>query len=306
MNRWQLIAITVGITVGITAMILYMYQKGMLPASKDNNGITKVEQTDGAEIEMEEGADGFACSCGCSSGNEMEDCQCNKCGEMKEEKESQEEKYYYEDPDTGEMVEIPIDTSVYKPMDKSAVKELVDVIKKTDSLCVRRCESLIEDDGNNNPKFTAISESRYFYDAKNNKVLNAEGEDISEKAKFSITGCKDSYGFLKSYFNSRGLSSDFVTEDLSHTRDLLLGQRVYSYGVDGCEEIKNLEEKMDGIDITERDCSYQVKTYEDGVDRIMYITITVAGKNSDGATVVRYITYILEYNPSLPSQEVAA
>jgi len=303
MNRWQLIALVVGITVGITAMIMIMYHKGVLP---DRDSIKVAVQDDGASVEIEEGADSFACSCGCSSGNEMEDCHCEKCADMKAQEEEKEEKYYYKDPETGEMVEIPIDTSFYKPMDEAAVTELVNVIKNTDSLCVRRCESMITDDGSDEPNFTAVSESRYYYDAENNLVVNANGENISDRIKFQISGCKNSFDFLEAYFKSRGLSSNFVTDDLSHTRDLLLNQRVYSYGVDECAEIKELEEQMDGIDITERDCSYQVKTTEDGEDRIVYVTVTVAGKDSKGATVVRYITYIIEYNPSLPVKEAVA
>lgn len=301
MNKNQILAIVIGFIVAVTAVVLFMFYKGVIPGGHTTQITESTE--DGAEIEMEEGAEGFACSCGCSDGNEMEDCQCKMCAENEDVEAS--EKYYYQDPDTGEMVEIPVDTTLTE-MDAAAVEKLVAEISECDTLCVRRCESEVVDNGIDDPAFSAISESRYYYNASNNKVYNADGDEITASIKFSVNGCKDCFDFLEKYFAYKGVSTDFVTDDLSHTKDLLLGQRVYSFGVDECKEITYLENKMDGIDITEEDCTYQVKTYEDGEDRIMYVTITVAGTDSDGSTVVRYITYILDYDPAIPDKEAVS
>lgn len=293
MNKNHIIAIIVAVAVSIAFVVGALYYKGALGAKKE-----PVKIADGAEIEIEEGASGFACSCGCSSGNEMEDCKCEMCGEMKKEESSEtKEVICYMDPETGEMVEIDLSEVDIEPMTKDKVDALESEIKKAQTLCIRRCESMIYDNGGEEPQFSAESESRYFYDASNNKVTNANGKDITTNLNFSVSKCKNSLDFLKAYFTSRGLSTDFVTDDVSHKRDLYMNQRVYSFGVNECEEISYLEEKMEGVEITQRDCTYQVKSGEDGVDRIVYVTVTVAGTDSDGSTVVRYITYIIEYDP---------
>ena len=311
MNKKQILAIVIAIgsIVAIAASVLFVRYKGVFPsestpkAAENIEASTEASAEDGAEIELEEGATGFACSCGCSTGNEMEDCQCKMCAENEDAEKS--EKYYYKDFETGEMKEISVDT-VLTVMDEEAVGKLIEKISECDTLCIRRCESEVTDNRTDDPSFHAISESRYYYDALTGKVYNAEGEEITSSIKFSINGCKDCFDFLERYFAYKGISSDFVTDDLSHTKDLLLGQRVYSFGTEECEEITYLESKMDGIMITEEDCTYQVKTYEDGEDRIMYVTITAAGADVDGYTVVRYITYILDYNPTIPGEEAVS
>ena len=78
-----------------------------------------------------------------------------------------------------------------------------------------------------------------------------------------------------------------------------MNQRVYSFGLNECAEIAYLESKMEGVEITQRDCTYQVKADESGTDKIVYVTVTVAGTDSDGATIVRYVTYIIDYNPEI-------
>ncbi len=290
MKKKKLIAVIALILVAVIAVTAVLYQKGVF--TKD--------ESDGAEIEIEDGATGFPCSCGCSSGNEMEDCQCEKCAEREaEEEEETTETVCYLNSETGEIEEIDLSDVSITPMDEETVEALEDEIKNTDTFCIRRCESVVYDDGGEEPEFTAESESRYFYDAESNKVLSDDGKDITSKVGFSVSKCKNSLDFLKAYMKSKGMPTDFMTDDTSHVRDLYMNQRVYSFGVDECEEISYLEKKMDGIDITQRDCSYQIKTTEDGEDRITYITVTVSGQDSNGATVVRYVTYILEYNPSI-------
>ena len=295
MNRNHIVVIIVTIAVSIAVFVAVMFHKGYFNSHKE-----PIKVADGAEIEIQEGASGFACSCGCSSGNEMEDCQCEKCGEMKEKEDAKEKEVIcYLDPETGEMVEIDLSEISLEPMTKDKVEALESVIKDTSTLCVRRCESAVYDNGTDEPKFTAESESRYIYDALSNRVLNAGGEDITGKLSFSVSKCKNSLDFLKAYFESKGMPTDFVTDDVSHTRDLYMNQRVYSFGVNECGEIAYLESKMEGVEITQRDCTYQVKADGNGIDKIVYVTVTVAGTDSDGATVVRYITYIIDYNSEI-------
>ena len=297
MNRKRIIAIIVAIAISVGALVAFMYHSGMFNASKEST-----KTADGAEIEISEEASGFACSCGCSSGNEMEDCKCEKCKETKEETQketetAEKEVVCYLDSENGEMVEIDLSGISLEPMTKDKVDAQEEVIKTTGSLCVRRCESVVYDNGVDDPQFTAESESRYFYDATCNRVLNARGIDITGNLNFSVSKCENSLDFLKAYLKSNGMPTDFVTEDVSHVRDLYLNQRVYSFGINECEEISYLENKMEGLNITERDCTYQVKVGEDGTDRIVYVTVTVAGIDEDGATTVRYITYVIDYNP---------
>lgn len=314
MNKWRLMGIVSGILAIAILLGMVISKGGIKPIGAD--------KSDGAEIELKEDADSFPCSCGCGNESEMQDCQCENCAESDSANESQSEEgsendiedgsenenqgsYFYEDPDTGEMVALKVDSSKLTRMDEAAVADLILQIENCESISIRRCESSIYDNGTDEPKFKAISESRYYYSAASNKVYNADGEDITEKLDFSVNDCADCFDFLEQYFISRGISTDFVTDDLSHTKDLLLGQRVYSFGVEECEEIAFLKERMDGVEITEEDCTYQVKTYEDGTDRIMYVTVTVAGTDADGATVVRYITYIIDYDCGIPAKEVA-
>ena len=124
---------------------------------------------DGAAIELKGDEFGFACSCGCMDDGKsdtcncgMEDCDMNKNSSEEDDSEDEDpQQYFYQNKDTGEMIQIEIPAHV-EPISKEEVKELVARIEECDTLCIRRCESLITDDGKKDPSFEALSESRYY------------------------------------------------------------------------------------------------------------------------------------------------
>lgn len=288
----NIIVIVVGIVVAILLGIFF-YQK-------DESGTQPSHVTDsGAEIEVKEGAAGFSCDCGCQSMNSDEECNCGGCD--KHEEEVQEpEVVYFENPDENtEAAFVHTKNLTVEPLTEEKVDALVDVITSCKVLGIRRCESTIIDNAVDTPQFHAIAEAKYVYDASTGRVSNVNGEDITEVISFSVDDCKNSYDFLKAYFSYRGIPYDFMTSDTSHRRDLLLNQRVYSFEGE-CAEIErmkeDLTEEVGAFTLTETDCTFQIKTSDAGVDRIIYITLTVAGKDANGATVVKYVTYTLDYN----------
>ena len=107
---------------------------------------------------------------------------------------------------------------------------------------------------------------------------------------------------MKAYFTYRGIPYDFMTTDTSHKWDLLLNQRVYA--LEGkCAELERMAEDLSKevgtFTLTETDCTYQIRENDYGVDQILYITLTVAGKDENGATVIKYVTYTLDYDDIL-------
>ena len=73
------------------------------------------------------------------------------------------------------------------------------------------------------------------------------------------------------------------------------------YSFEGeCEELErmrvDLENEVGAFSVDKMDCSFQIKTDDYGTDRVVYITLTVAGKDENGATVIKYVTYTLNYN----------
>ena len=301
----------IGMLVAITVAVIMVVNVGGNKKDKDN-------MTDGADIPIKEGASGFSCSCGCSDVYEMENCECKMCAEEKKEDTGnsaglKEDVYFYTGEESALEENIKPDPSGVmhvsdynvEPMTASKEAELVSKIAESEMFSIRRCESEIIDNGVDDPVFYAISESQYIFDSLQKKVFNVAGEDITKKLKFEVSGCEDSFDFLERYFLYRGVSSDFMTDDISHTKDLLLNQRVYSYGIDDCKEFIEIEKFLEGVTINHRDCSYQIKKFGDGVDRILYVTVTVSGTNTDGANVIHYVTYILDYNAHLSKEAVS-
>lgn len=305
--------IVISITIAITiAVFVVMNMK--------NNG-KGVAHTDGADIPIKEDASGFSCACGCSDVYEMEDCQCKMCAEEKESEKAEdlststdikEDVYFYTGEETVDGNSIPDPAGVIhvsdlavEPMTVKKEAELVTEIANSEVFSIRRCESEIIDSGEAEPLFRAISESQYIFDANTGSVFNAAGEDITKNLKFDVSGCKDSFDFLERYFLYRGISSDFLTDDTSHVKDLMINQRVYSYGIDTCKEFLTLEQSMDGVTINHRDCSYQIKEFGDKVDRILYVTVTVSGTNEDGAHVIHYVTYIFDYDAHISKEAIS-
>lgn len=292
MRRERIVIVTGLVVALIMGVFFYLEEEKSTQPSQE---ITDV----GAEIEVPEGAVSFACDCGCQTEESEDGCKCGGCDEH-EKKETEPEIIYFENPDENEDAAFVYTKDlVVEPMTKERADALVDVIASSKVFSLRRCESTIKDNAVDDPQFHAISEARYVYDAATNSVRNAKGEDITEVISFSVDECQNAYDFLKAYFSYRGIPYDFMTDDTSHKMDLLLNQRVYSFEGE-CAElermIEDLSQEVGAFTLEKTDCSYQIKTDDYGVDKVVYITLTVAGKGEDGAAVIKYVTYILDYN----------
>lgn len=300
MNKSQKIAMIIGAALGVTVLVMVLFQKGIF------NGDAGMG-SDGAEIPVVEGQVSFACDCGCMAKNKDGICRCSDCG-MEEDKDKEEmpsvkeeEIYVFPAVDEGHEDTIIKSSDLHvKPMSETEAKTLTDHIRNSDYFSIRRCEALIFDDRVNDPKFTAVAESRYLYSKEDGCVYNAAGEDITKKLGFSVSSCKDGYDFLKQYFKYRGMPYDFMTEDTSHKRALIFNQRVYSFDVEECKELMKLKDDMlddiPTLTVTEEDCSYTVVKYKDGVERILYITLMARGTDADDNVYIKYVTYDLGYS----------
>lgn len=289
----NIIYIVTGLVVAaIMGIFFYLEEEN---STQPSHEITDV----GAEIGVPEDAVGFACDCGCQKEDSDGVCKCAGC-DKHESKEKEPEIIYFENPEENkEAAFVYTKDLTVEPLTEDKVKSLVDVIKSCQVFGLRRCESTIIDNAVDDPQFHAISEAKYIYDASTNRVSNVAGEDITEVISFSVKSCENAYDFLKAYFTYRGIPYDFMTSDTSHKRDLLLNQRVYSFEGE-CEELErmrvDLENEVGAFSVDKMDCSFQIKTDDYGTDRVVYITLTVAGKDENGATVIKYVTYTLNYN----------
>ena len=290
----NIIYIVVGIIVAVLMGIFFYHgeEKSTPPSHVTDNG---------AEIEVPEGAVGFGCSCGCQDEGGDGVCRCENC-DMHEDKEEvkEPEVIYFENPDENdEAAFIHTKDLIVEPLTEEKVDALVEVITSCKVFGVRRCEATIIDNAVDDPKFNPISEAKYIYDASTGRVSNVKGEDITDVISFSVKKCKNGYDFLKAYFTYRGIPYDFMTTDTSHKWDLLLNQRVYALEGE-CAELERMTEDLSkevgAFTVTETDCTYQIKTNDYGVDQIIYITLTVAGEDANGATVIKYVTYTLDYD----------
>lgn len=253
----------------------------------------------GAEIEVPEGAVSFACDCGCQSEDSDGVCKCEGC-DKHEEDVQEPEVIYFENPDENDDAAfVHTKDLTVEPLTEEKVDALVEVITSCRVFGVRRCEATIVDNAVDDPQFHAIAEAKYIYDASTGRVTNVAGEDITDVISFSVGKCKNGYDFLKAYFNYRGIPYDFMTIDMSHKWDLLLNQRVYALEGENAElerMTEDLAKEVGAFTLTETDCTFQIKTNDAGVDQIIYITLTVAGKDKEGATVIKYVTYTLDYD----------
>jgi len=291
----NIIYIVTGLIVAvIMGVFFYLEEENSTPPSHE---ITDV----GAEIEVPEDAVGFGCSCGCQDEGGDGVCRCDNCGiHDKEEEEKEPEVIYFENPEENdEAAFVYTKDLTVEPLTEEKVASLVEVITTCKVFGVRRCEATIVDNAVDEPQFHAIAEAKYIYDASTGRVSNVAGEDITDVISFSVRKCKNGYDFLKAYFSYRGIPSDFMTDDVSHKWDLLLNQRVYSIPGE-CRELdrmmEDLEEEVGEYTLTKKECTFQIKRNDYGVDQIIYITLTVAGKDTEDATVIKYVTYTLDYD----------
>lgn len=252
-----------------------------------------------AEIAIDEDAESFDCCCGCCDKGEDDECKCEGCMESEEEtaEEYTESSYIYEADE--EKIVTPVSDCAVEPVTEEEVEGLVKAIFDCSKFTIRRCESTITDALADEPGFNPDSEARYYYDAVVNEVQNDAGENITDLVSFDMSGVSNAWDFFQRYFNYRDLPTDFMTDDTSHTMDLFINQRVYSYGNTENREfervIQSMEEEVGPVEITGKDLTYQIKEYEDGVDRITYITVTVTGKDASDSTVIKFVTYCLDY-----------
>ena len=289
----NIIYIVTGLVVAaIMGIFFYLEEE---KSTQPSHEITDV----GAEIEVPEDAVGFACDCGCQKEESDGVCKCSGC-DKHEEEEKEPEVIYFENPEENkEAAFVYTKDLTVEVLTVEKVEALIDVMASCHLFGVRRCESTIIDNAKDDPQFHAIAEAKYIYDASTGRVSNVAGEDITDVISFSVSKCKNGYDFLKAYFSYRGIPYDFMTDDVSHKWDLLLNQRVYALEGECLElerMIEDLEKEVGAYTLTKKDCTFQIKTNDAGVDQIIYITLTVAGKDKDGATVIKYVTYTLDYD----------
>lgn len=289
----NIIVIVVGFVVAILMGVFFYQEDGN--STQPSQEITDV----GAEIEVPEGAVSFACDCGCQDENSDGICNCAGC-DKHEEKEPEPEVIYFENPEKNpEAAFVYTKDLTVEALTEEKVDALMEVITSCRKFGVRRMESTIVDNAVDDPKFTAVKEAKYLFDASCGRVFNVKGEDITDVISFSVKDCENGYDFLKAYFSYRGIPCDFMTSDTSHKRDLLMNQRVYSLEGE-CTElermIEDLSKEVGAFTLEETDCTFQIRENADGVDQIVYITLTVAGKDENRATVIKYVTYALDYD----------